>query len=359
MANKSARPEQTIKNNERMNASQSNMIRFPDKPFPHSMLMVFEEYNYKKFKSYADSNTNDRAGLISENRASGVDLRSTNSIELPFPKQLQDQTGLIYNNMQQNPLIEGAVQTAIKASKGDGGAISDIPKAIQNMGAGAAALGGGDGNIIKDLAKSISETSTADAASMTRFMLSKFIPDSIAGAVNLSVGQSLNPRETISFEGVQLRTHNFNWDLYPDNPRDSQKIQDIITALKQNVLPSAVDIGTGSEGIKKAFLKFPKTVKIFLIGVDDSFYMKFKPCMVTGMAVDYAAGGTLAMVAGGRPAGVNISLTLQELQIETAQDYGVPITSTEGVDPEGLGTEEVAVNYDPAIYGNQNRGNIA
>jgi len=351
----STRPEQTIDNNERMNAAQSHLIRFPDKPFPHSMLMIFEDYSYEGFKDkFGETVSNTGSGLISENRASGVGIRSTNSIELPFPKQLVDNTGLIYNNMQQNPLIEGMVQTAIKASGGDGGAISEIPKAIQNMGRMAGAATGGSTGKINELIKSVSETSTADAASMTRFMLSKFIPDNLAGAVNLSVGQALNPRETISFEGVQLRTHTFEWDLYPDNPRDSQRIQDVIKALKLNVLPETVDIGTGSEGIKKAFLKFPRTCKIFLIGVDETFYMKFKPCMVTSMAVDYANGGTLAVMAGGRPAGVKISLNLQELQIETAGDYGAPSTSEPGTILE----EELAMNFDPDLYPNQNNQGI-
>ena len=106
--------------------------------------------------------------------------------------------------------------------------------------------------------------------------------------------------------------------------------------MKSAVLPEAQDIGSGAGGIKKAFLKFPKTVKIYLIGVDQNFYMKFKPSMVSNMTVDYAAGGTLGIMAGGKPAGVNISITLQELQIETANDYAItaPVVTGEGEDVE-------------------------
>ena len=348
MANKSKRPEQTIDNNEQMNASQSKLIRFPDKPFPHSMLLVFEEYKYDKFKSgeFGTSVASATTGIISDNRASGVNLRSINSIELPFPKQLVDNTGLIYNDMRQNPLVEGAVSAALSASQGDGSKLGDIPSAIQNMGAGAASmLGQSEGGVmgaINSVAKSIEKTSTADAAAITKYMLSKFVPDQLAGAVNLAAGTTLNPRETISFEGVQLKTHTFTWDLYPDNSRDSAKIQDIIKQMKLNVLPDVVDITSekSGAGIKKAFLKFPRTCKIFLIGVDQEYYMKFKPCMVTSMAVDYAAGGTLGIIAGGRPAGVSITLNLQELQIETTSDYGVSSTGTEGVDFEDASTVE-------------------
>ena len=351
MAAKSSRPEQTIENNEQMNARQSTMMRFPDSPFPHSMLLIFEDYKYDKFKSgdYETSLSNQKTGIIGKGRASGIGLRSSMSIELPFPRQLLDNTGLIYNNMQQNPLIEGAVQSAMAAAAGDGGALKEIPQAIANAGGGAAAYlkgnKGGLGAIAKELVKGSGETSTADAASMTRFMLSKFIPDSLGSQVNLAAGQALNPRETLSFEGVQLKTHTFNWDLFPANENDSAKIKDIIEALKTMILPDAVNIGTGDKGIKKAFLKFPKTCKIHLIGVDETYYMKFKPCMVTAMTVDYGAGGTLGIMAGGRPAGVNIALTLQELQIETTADYGVSATSEPGVPAEDL-----AINHNEDLY---------
>jgi len=335
------RPEESIRQKEYKSARTSNFIRFPDKPFPHSMLLVFEEYSYTKFKDgYGDSITNDSESTIASGRASGIGLRSMQSVELPFPKQLSDVSGLIYNNMQQNPLIEGAVQKAAEIASGRGGNLSDIPGAIQDAGKlGAQALqamtSGGTGGLAS-LAKSIASTSTADATSMTKFMLSKFIPEFLSNAVNLSLGQALNPRETITFEGVQLKTHTFNWDLYPDNARDSDRIQEIISFMKGAVLPEAQDIGSGSRGIKKAFLKFPKTVKIYLIGVDQNFYMKFKPSMVSNMTVDYAAGGTLGIMAGGKPAGVNISITLQELQIETANDYAItsPVVTGEGEDVE-------------------------
>jgi hypothetical protein len=359
MAAKSKRPEQTIKNNELMNATQSKLMRFPDKPFPHSMLLIFEEYKYEKFKSgeFGSSVPASAKGIISDDRATGIGLRSVNSIELPFPKQLTDNTGLIYNDMRQNPLAEGAVQMALKASSGDGSSLGGLPDAIKNMGEGAAAMAGstegGAMGAIKSIGKSIADTSTADAAAITRYMLSKFVPDSIAGAVNLAAATVLNPRETISFEGVQLKTHTFSWDLYPDNHRDSAKIQDIIKQMKLNVLPDVVDITSenAGAGIKKAFLKFPRTCKIHLIGVDQEYYMKFKPCMVTSMSVDYAAGGTLGIIAGGRPAGVSITLNLQELQIETTADYGVDPSGMEGIDTEDAGTAESTDGNGPAPGG--------
>ena len=110
MTTSTDRPEEVIEQSESENASSAAYIKFPDKPFPHSMLLVFEKYDYSGFASGFDSmvtNTTNNTSSINPNRQTGVGLRSTHSIELPFPKQLTDTTGLIYNNMQQNPLIEG------------------------------------------------------------------------------------------------------------------------------------------------------------------------------------------------------------------------------------------------------------
>ena len=331
MADKSSnRPEEAVAQSEYENATDANFIRFPDKPFPHSMLLVFEEYNYDGFKGmYADQLTNptSTSGAISSNRQSGIGLRSQHSIELPFPKQLTDSTGLIYNNMQQNPLIEGLTQKIRGFADGSGSAvIGDIPGQLQRLGASAATAmaggTGGAGKAIGEIANQIQNTSQIDAANAAMYLLRKYIPDELGKSVNLAMGQVLNPRETIAFEGVQLKQHQFNWDLYPSNAQDSARIQDIIKHMKRAVLPVTRDLGSGDGGIKRAFLQFPHVCKIYLIGIDQTYYMKFKPAMITNMTVDYGAGGTLGIMQGGRPAGVNISITLQELQIETANDYG-------------------------------------
>jgi|TARA_B110000967_G_scaffold98273_1_gene100934 hypothetical protein len=330
---KSNRVESAINAKEKSDGQGEN-LRFPDAPYPHSMLMVFEKYDYSGFKGgFGEQLRN--GGESTSTRQSGVGLRSSSSVELPFPRQLADATILNYNTMNQNPLIEGAVQKALQFGNGAGGTLGDIPGGIQDMGkALAKASAGGDvTQVIGAMAKGISETGGGDAAAISKFLLQKFIPEQLGQAVNLSVGQVLNPRETIAFEGVGLRTHTFNWDLYPSNPKDSERIREIIHRLKSVVLPSTVDIGNPeSGGIARAFLAFPMVCKLYLLGINDDFYMNFKPAMVTSLTVDYGAGGTVAIMEGGRPAGVNIAMTFQELQIETSNDYtGVPSESVAGV----------------------------
>ena len=62
-------------------------LSFPSKPLPHTMLMVFKEYDFKRLGNFGLLS----AGLsgVASPRSRGVGLRSIHSIELPFPTQLQ------------------------------------------------------------------------------------------------------------------------------------------------------------------------------------------------------------------------------------------------------------------------------
>lgn len=333
------RPDQVIRREERINQAASSNARFPDKPQPHTMLMVFEEYDYSKFASaYQGKLTNPVNSALSQStRGVGLGLRSSTSVELPFPKQLTDSMTMLFSDVQQNPLLEGLAVKMAGELTGGSSSVGDLPAQIQAGGAkiaAAMASGSGANGALRALGEQISNTGTADAANATMYLLRKMMPDFIGGSINLALGQTLNPRETISFQGVELKTHTFNWDLYPSSANDSAKIQDIINILKQNVLPVTRDLGSGGMSIKQAFLQYPSVCKVFLVGVDNSYFMKFKPAMVKNIAIDYAAGGTMAIMKGGKPAGVNIQMTLQELQIETANDFGVESpTPMEANDP--------------------------
>jgi hypothetical protein len=341
-----SRPEVYIKKAEQDSASGSSLLRFPNKPYPHSMLMVFESYNYSGFGSTsgtgAGTYSNPLTALNTDNRrSSGVGLRSVNSIELPFPRQLQDQTTLLINGFSRDPTVEGlttAIQGMIDGSGNGSAVLSDLPKALQQAGMNfaSALASGGSGSVtetLKSLATAAGAVGVSDAATMSQYLLRKFVPGDLAKSVNLATGQVLNPRETLAFEGVGLRQHNFNWELYPNSEADSSQIAKIVKKLKSFVLPVTQDLGSGQNAIGKAFLRYPHIVKIYLIGVNEEHFMKFKPAMVTTMSVDYGAGGGVSMMKGGKPAGVTLTMSLQELQIETAEDYGAASADAQDTPP--------------------------
>jgi hypothetical protein len=254
--------------------------------------------------------------------------------------------------MQQSPLIEKAAIMAGDFFKnaggsGDGSTLSDIPKLLQNMGAnGAQAYSGGGGmaKAIGALASSIAATGVSDATNVATYLLRKTLNTlpGVGDSIDLARGQTLNPRETLAFQGVNLKTHQFQWDLYPESESDSGRIKSIINTLKKNVLPVTRDIGTGKLAIKKAFLEYPHTCKMYLIGVDDEYFMQFKPCVIKSVNIDYGPGGGVSIMKGGKPAGVTLQLEMQELQIETAEDYGAQSATAQ----EGKTIEEIEDAFD-------------
>lgn len=317
----SSRPE--VKYRDEEYNSAMSQLRFPDKPFPHSMLLVFKKYDYSGYGqdgAIGRFNTLLRAERDATGRSSGASLRSSNSIELPFPKQLSDSTSLRLNGYERDLLTEQIAQRINGYLEGGSAdAVSDIPGILQDMGAGfSQMLTGASNGDLEKVAQSILGTSVKDVASAAQYILRSKLPGDIQKSINTATGQALNPRETMAFEGVDLRTHQFNWDLFPSNKNDSERIREIVNMLKRNSLPETVTLGT----ISKAFLRYPSTVDMYLIGVNREYFMKFKTSMIRSFSVDYGAGGNMSIMEGGKPAGVNISIQFAELEIETAHDYG-------------------------------------
>lgn len=333
----SSRPEVFRRANEKLSA-EANIHRFPSKPYPHSMLLVFEEYSFDNYGStngtpgsYVSGLLSSSLGLGETGRSSGVNVRSRRSVELPFPKQLSDSTDIALNGFGMDPIAE-KLATGLSGIANSGAKLGDIGGKLQGAGASLAqslgsGMGGGDmSGVMSGIKNTLADMGISETGKAAQYLLQKFSPylsEGMGQTANQVFGSVLNPKETLAFEGVGLRSHSFNWELFPSNPEDSQQINKIINVMKRSVLPTTENFALGSAvNFERAFLKYPHIVKIYLIGVDEKSFIQFKPAMVSNFTVDYAGGGgAVSIMKGGRPAGVNISINLQELSIQTANDY--------------------------------------
>jgi len=336
------------------NSAMGIINRFPSKPMPHSILFVFKEYSYEagyaqnQYATGQDGSSGLLNAATNGRRGSGIGIRSEKSVELPFPKQLQDSSNITLNGISRDPLVEQATNYLNQVAMGGQGTLGDLPGSIQQLGAKISSVlagGGGEGGIgtaIQDVARGIAGTSNKDAALIARYLLQQVSPliGDVGQSINLAAGQVLNPKETLVFEGVQLRQHQFNWELFPESPDDSARINAIVNMIKRSTLPQTIDFKAANFDFNRAFLKFPHVVYTYLIGVDKDSFMKFKPAMVTNFTVDYGAGGMMALLKGGKPAGVTLSLSMQELAIETAEDYGAESLAAN----EGIVSEQDEIN---------------
>ena len=99
-----------------------------------------------------------------------------------------------------------------------------------------------------------------------------------------------------------------------DNEEERERLKLIVNIIKRNTLPR---YGDGS----KLYLKYPSTVDIFLIGVDEDSFAKYKTCMIRSFTVNPTAQNGLTLLRGGRPSSVTIDMNLMESDIHTAEDY--------------------------------------
>lgn len=294
---------------------------FPEQPHAHSCLLVFKDFTYDAIKiGQSSGGIRTPFQQAFNQRSSGAQLRASNTLELPFPKALLDNTGLRINGNERDPFVEGIASKVNSFIKGSGDmTAAQIPQMLQGMGASMAKAGGGDivgaaGNIMRE----ILGTDVTDIASAAQYLLRDKLGSEISRSIDLVTGQTINPRETLAFEGVNLRAHQFSWDLFPNSAADSERIRNIVAMIKRKSLPEVSSL----TGIPKAFLQYPSVVDVYLLGVNTDHFIKYKSSMITEFSVDYGAGGGVAIMKGGKPAGVTLSMSMTELEIETAHDYG-------------------------------------
>jgi hypothetical protein len=334
-------------------SSQTAELSFPAKNHVHGIQLIFKEYS---FAGLVANGSGRALNSVQQSTAGNhfAEKKTQQSFFLPFPTSLQDSTGLSYNNFERDLVmsVAGEAISSQMAQFKDGGA-GDATKAVSKLqtygGDLVKAYNGATGDtqakalavankVAKDAGNKLSLT--GNSAKLFGAYLARNFAGDISKTIAMDAGQAINPSETLSFEGVDLKSYTFDWDLYPESKEDSDRIKQMIKTLKRRILPTTSGggfgksagellsfsglsgaVGTGS-AIHRMFLRYPDAVYINLIGVDPTHFPQFKPAMCTGMDVDYGAAGSMVIAKGGRPAAVNISLSFSELVIHTAEDYG-------------------------------------
>ena len=309
-----SRPE-TLKNRKK---SSKSILSYPSKPMPHSMLMIFKEYKYSELYKKIEGE-----GDIVSGRVQGISS-STNTfaddgivIELPMPKQLNDSTAINAGPFEKGAKVEALInQLGPLLEQGNVNAATELVKAGASAGVNGLQNIGADFNASDGIASFIggkSKDALIGAAQLAR----KYLPGNLQNTVNSAVGSTSNPRETMGFNGVGLKTFNYSWELMPSNEADSQMIRDIVKNIKRSILPK---IETAGVTLPRAFLSYPSLVYISLIGVDEDYFFRYKPCMVTAFNVTYSGGDAMSIMKGGKPGMVVIEMNLTEVQIHTAEE---------------------------------------
>lgn len=121
-----------------------------------------------------------------------------------------------------------------------------------------------------------------------------------------------NPHLTTVFDGVRLKTYQFNWKLSPKSAQEAFELENIVLKIKEYMHP---DVAAGGFALQYPYLA---TVK-FDVG-DTRILPEVKQSFITRMDVNNSASGVPAFFRDGKPVTVELSLGFQEINVQTRRD---------------------------------------
>ena len=219
-------------------------------------------------------------------------------VSLPIQPGISESNSVDWGEDQLSPLQIAGAQIAGQALDAGSNAFSgqgfDISGLLNSVaGTGAAALGALDENLIK----------------------AYFAQQAIgANIIGRSTGLTINNNLEVLFNGPQLRTFNYNYRFTPREPKEADKIKQIIRFFKKSMAPK--------RSTSRIFLKSPDVFKLkytFKNGDSHPFLNNIKICALTGFTVDYTPDGSYSTYEddGGRGDGsmtsYQVSLGFKEM----------------------------------------------
>ena len=140
---------------------------------------------------------------------------------------------------------------------------------------------------------------------------------SLNGILARSSGQILNPNTELLFNGVKLRSFNFDFDFTPRSADEAIIVKKIIKEFKVNM---AANASKTSDGL---FLSSPNVFQLtYKTGIEKhQFLHSFKPMALVNMSVNYTGSGTYATYSDTTPVHMKMQLSFQELNPIYAEDY--------------------------------------
>ena len=299
---------------------EDKALIFPMDLSAHYMILQFYRYNFK------------------ETVAPGMKLQQT--ILLPVPLNLVEQINTSYNEANLGA-IGGEISDMI--ARANGAEIEDKAQQVMD----------GIGNFVSSVKDTITgKSSVGDLLRKQETGIATMGfrqgDGAMAAGLNRMFASAPNPHITALFQGVGLRTHNFNWKLAPNTRDEADMLAKIINSFRASMLPA--------RGHGNLTLKYPDEVDISIMGTQAKYIYHFKRAVIRNMGVNYAPDGVLSFFGDekGGPTSVQLNLDLMETSIHTREDYqgGEALINFEGADNVNAEAEITgALRTKPVAYG--------
>ena len=185
------------------------------------------------------------------------------------------------------------------------------------LGSAIGGLAGPEKNIASKLGGAAVGLGTYAATSAAGIVGDAILPglgDKAKAGVGQTAGQALNPNMSLTFNGVDLRTHNFTWRLIAKSVEESLAIENIINTLKLNALPKKT-VGTSFT------LSYPSIAQLSFFPTN-LIKISELGCFITSINVKYDGDGYPVFFKMEKPVIVDLSISFRERAILTSDDYG-------------------------------------
>ena len=235
---------------------------------------------------------------------------------LPLPSAISDSTTLEYS------------ETSLGAI---GGRLADEAKRI---GAVAAAEGAEEAGryTVKRMAAlgqnafdSVKSMKGADKLAALNAAFGGMLGDQLGGVAGVLVGSVPNPHKTVFFKGVNLKNHQFSFNLFPANAKESDHLKRMLNQLRKEALPAH------NKALGQLALTYPHQFDLSIMSRGGEHTMLFKPAFMTSINVNYTPHGP-AFMEDGMPAGVTLAMSFSEMDIWRSTDYPDSGTSQGGIE---------------------------
>ena len=192
-------------------------------------------------------------------------------VSLPMQPGISESNSVNWGEDEINPLQMAGANLA-------GTAMDTIANAVTGQGFDLSGLIGSGLN-----------TSNAALGALDENLIKAYFAQQAVGAniIGRGTGLTINNNLEVLFNGPQLRTFSYNYRFTPREPKEADKIRQIIRFFKKSMAPK--------RSTSRIFLKSPNVFKLkytFKNGDFHPFLNNIKICALNGFSVDYTPDGS-------------------------------------------------------------------
>ena len=303
-------------------------LKFPDDIDSHEQFMHFRISKKYKFRRQAIEEKDTYATVV-----------------LPLPENLSTQYAASYSNESLQLLGNRAAATAgDNATAGSSmvesimsgnitGAVNQLKKIGSNL------TGGNPKAAAIELSKYYAEQAATAAAGLLAGSINPIAGVGLAAGVNqiikgtrVGLGQARNPYLAAVFEGVNFKSHSFQFQLAPKNANESDTIRKILSAFRNAMLPGTQTIAN--------YYDYPQQVDI--VFKQDEYLFDIKTSVLTSFDINYHGKGAYYHDVNGKKAPVEVSINMNFLESSVRLSDDEKYGKQYGVEPpSSLGAKEV------------------